>query len=156
MEWDKWSCTTPRKGRRCYDDKYLIERYPDAHGFFPRNVRRMRDFYCTFENHPALLPLALPIGGMRNVVIMEAKLTVEQRKWYLKAIRKFQWSKQKLMQQISKNAYKNLYSQLQKICYTLERMKCCTEYGTLLDPQRPEKLSANSENKDPNNLSSNV
>ena len=52
----------PEKGAAVAAAKYLTERYPDVHGFSPRNVRRMWDFYRTYENHPALLPLALQIG----------------------------------------------------------------------------------------------
>ena len=47
--------------------------------FSPRNVRRMRDFYRTYENDQTLLRLAMKIGWTLNVVIMEAELTSVQR-----------------------------------------------------------------------------
>ena len=37
------------KGAAVAAAKHLAEHYPDAHGFSPRNVRRMRDFYRTYE-----------------------------------------------------------------------------------------------------------
>ncbi len=58
----------PEKGAAVAATTYLAENYPDAHGFSPRNVRRMRDFYRASENHPALLTLALQIGWTQNVV----------------------------------------------------------------------------------------
>lgn len=68
--------TRLEKGAAVAAAKYLAENYPDAHGISPRNVRRMWDFYRTYENHPALLPLALQIGWTQNVVIMEADLSM--------------------------------------------------------------------------------
>ena len=47
--------------------------------FSPRNVRRMRDFYRTYENDQTLLRLAMKIGWTLNVVVMEAELTREQQ-----------------------------------------------------------------------------
>ena len=112
----------PEKGAAVAAAKYLTERYPDAHGFSPRNVRRMRDFYRTYENHPAVLTLALQIGWTQNVVIIEAELTMEQQIWYMKAIRKFNWSKQKLVQKISENAYEEfILANTEEICYTVEK-----------------------------------
>ena len=39
----------------------------------------MRDFYRTYENHPAAMSLAMELGWTQNVVIMEAELTMELR-----------------------------------------------------------------------------
>lgn len=39
--------------------EYLHKYYPDVPGFSPRNVRRMRDFYRTYENHPKRLKFAM-------------------------------------------------------------------------------------------------
>lgn len=47
------------KGAAVAVAEYLAKKYPDVQGFSPRNVRRMRDFYRTYQDHPDLLPLAL-------------------------------------------------------------------------------------------------
>ena len=65
--------------------EYLAVKCPDNSGFSPRNLRRMRDFFRTYETAPDILKEALLIGWTQNVVIMEAGLSMDQRHWYLRA-----------------------------------------------------------------------
>ena len=71
------------KGAAVAAAEFLRANFPDRTGFSPRNVRRMRDFYKTYENDQTLLQLAMKIGWTMNVVIMEAELTKNARHWYL-------------------------------------------------------------------------
>ncbi len=82
-------CGRTEKGAAVAAAEYLKSRYPDVRGFSPRNLRRMRDFYCMYENEPRLLALAMELNWTQNVVIMEADLTMVEREWYLKAARRF-------------------------------------------------------------------
>ena len=84
-------CT--EKGAAVAAAEFLQANFPDRTGFSPRNVRRMRDFYRTYENDQRLLRLAMKIGWTLNVVIMEAELTRDAHKWYLEQAREQQWSK---------------------------------------------------------------
>lgn len=112
----------PEKGAAVAAAKYLTERYPDAHGFSPRNVRRMRDFYRAYENHPALLTLALQIGWTQNVVIMEADLSMELREWYLQAAKQFEWSKLELTENIADNTHEKIVLAIEDdLCYSEEQ-----------------------------------
>ena len=77
----------PEKGAAVAAAEFLQANFPDRTGFSPRNVRRMRDFYRTYENDQTLLRLAMKIGWTLNVVIMEAELTRDARKWYLEQAR---------------------------------------------------------------------
>ena len=43
------------KGAAVAAAEYLQAKYPDASGFSPRSLRRMREFYRAYENSPALL-----------------------------------------------------------------------------------------------------
>lgn len=52
-----------------------------------------------------MLAEALEIGWTQNVVILEADLSNEQRKWYLRAANQFGWSKVELIEKIVANAY---------------------------------------------------
>ena len=70
----------PEKGAAVAAAEFLQANFPDRAGFSPRNVRRMRDFYKTYENGQTLLRLAMKIGWTLNVVIMEAELTRDARK----------------------------------------------------------------------------
>ena len=72
-------CQRPEKGAAVAAAEYLQANFPDRVGFSPRNVRRMRDFYKTYENDQTLLRLAMKIGWTLNVLIMEAELTSVQR-----------------------------------------------------------------------------
>ena len=73
----------PEKGAAVAAAGFLQTNSPDRAGFSPRNVRRMRDFYRTYENDQTLLQLAMKIGWTLNVLIMEAELTKDARHWYL-------------------------------------------------------------------------
>lgn len=101
-------CRRTEKGAAVMASEYLNKKYPDMKGFSPRNLRRMRDFYRIYENHPALLSLAMQIGWIQNVVIMEAELTMELREWYLKAAKQFNWSKIELIENIKNEAHKEI------------------------------------------------
>ena len=100
--------------------EYLSKHYPDVKGFSPRSLRRMRDFYRTYENHPSLLSRAMELGWIQNVVIMEADMTMDVRKWYMKAVKKFGWSKTELITNIATNSY-------EEIVLVIEDEKCDAE-----------------------------
>ena len=95
----------PEKGAAVAAAEFLQANFPDRTGFSPRNVRRMRDFYRTYENDQTLFRLAMKIGWTLNVVIMEAELTRDTRKWYLEQARAQQWSKNVLLEKLTSEAY---------------------------------------------------
>lgn len=101
-------CQRMEKGAAVMASEYLNKHYPDVKGFSPRSLRRMRDFYRTYEGHPALLSRAMKLGWTLNVVIMEADLTIELREWYMKATEQFDWSKADLLGQIEMEAHLKL------------------------------------------------
>ena len=91
----------PEKGAAVAAAEFLQANFPDRTGFSPRNVRRMRVFCKTYENDQTLLRLAMKIGWTLNVIIMEADLTRDTRKWYLEQARERQWSKKELLDILS-------------------------------------------------------
>lgn len=95
----------PEKGAAVAAAEFLQANFHDRTGFSPRNVRRMRDFYRTYENDQTLLRLAMKIGWTLNVVIMEAELTRDVRKWYLEQARERQWSKAVLLEKLASAAH---------------------------------------------------
>ena len=86
----------PEKGAAVAAAEFLQANFPDRTGFSPRNVRRMRDFYRTYENDQTLLRLAMKIGWTLNVVIMEAELTREQQISWLQRAEVKKLSKKKI------------------------------------------------------------
>lgn len=101
-------CRRTEKGAAVAAATYLSKQYPDVQGFSPRNLRRMRDFYRTYQGQPALLSLAMELGWTQNVVILESGLSTELREWYMKAAMQLGWSKAELTQKIADNAYETI------------------------------------------------
>ena len=117
-------CQRCEKGAAVAAAAYLNDRYPDVQGFSPRNLRRMRDFYRTYKDQPALLSLALQIGWTQNVVIMEADLSMEQLEWYLKAEIQFGWSKAELTEKLTNNAHEVIVlAPDDEVCYIEEQKR---------------------------------
>ena len=115
-------CRRTEKGAAVMASEYLNKHYPDAKGFSPRSLRRMRDFYRTYENHSTLLRRAMELGWIQNVVIMEAELTMELREWYMKAAKRFGWSKTELIANIAENAHENIVLAIEnEVCYIVEK-----------------------------------
>ncbi len=111
-------CRRTEKGAAVMASEYLNKQYPDVKGLSPRSLRRMRDFYRTYENYPALLSCAMQLGWIQNVVIMEAELTMELREWYMKAAKQFDWSKTELIANIVANAHENIVLAIEEeMCY---------------------------------------
>ena len=79
----------PEKGAAVAAVEYLQAAYPDAAGFSPWSLRRMWDFYRTYEDVPKLMAEAMTIGWTQNIVILEAELTLQEKAWYIHAVRQF-------------------------------------------------------------------
>ena len=77
----------------------------------------MRDFYRTYENQPVLLPRAMKLRWIQNVMIMEAELTIELREWYMKAVEQFCWPKMELIENIKNEVHKGIVLDIgQNLC----------------------------------------
>jgi hypothetical protein len=117
-------CRRTEKGAAVMASEYLNKQYPDVKGFSPRSLRRMRDFYRTYENQPALLCRAMKLGWIQNVVIMEAELTMELREWYMKAAEQFGWSKSELISGITKSIHLEIILEIeQEMCDNIQKLE---------------------------------
>lgn len=111
-------CQRMEKGAAVAAAEYLQQNYPDIPGLSPRNLRRMRNFYRMYEGNPELLDLAMEIGWTQNVVILEADLNTEERRWYLCAVRRWGWSKAELQQKIESHAHQEVHlTEPERQCY---------------------------------------
>ena len=110
----------PEKGAAVAAAEFLQANFPDRTGFSPRNVRRMRDFYRTYENDQTLLQLAMKLGWTLNVVIMEAELTREQRISCLRKVASKKLSKNELLEIILNGAFvEETVDESAEICYNI-------------------------------------
>ena len=110
----------PEKGAAVAAAEFLRANFPDRTGFSPRNVRRMRDFYRTYENDQTLLRLAMKIGWTLNVVIMESELTNAQRISCLQRTAAEKLSKNELLEIILNGAFvEETVDESAEICYNI-------------------------------------
>ena len=110
----------PEKGAAVAAAEFLQANFPDRTGFSPRNMRRMRDFYKTYENDQTLLRLAMKIGWTLNVVIMEAELTRAQRISCLQRSAAEKLSKKKLLEIILNDVFaEKPIDEPDEICYNI-------------------------------------
>ncbi|WP_300821070.1 DUF1016 N-terminal domain-containing protein [uncultured Oscillibacter sp.] len=118
----------PEKGAAVAAAEYLTRTYPGVSGFSSRNLRRMREFYRTYENVPEVLAEAMIIGWTQNVVILEAELSLKERTWYIRAARRFRWTKLELQRKIAAKIHLEIVlDSVNEICYTEEKntsMEC--------------------------------
>ena len=98
-------CAHSEKGAAVAAAEFLKEQYPDMTGFSPRNVRRMRDFWQLYSGTPELLGEALHLNWTQNIVIMEAELPAEERRWYIRQATARNLSKAELLRMIEDSAY---------------------------------------------------
>ena len=108
------------KGAAVAAAEFLQVDFPERTGFSPRNVRRMREFYRTYENDQTLLQLALKIGWTLNAVIMEADLTRAQRMLCLQMTTVKNLSKKELLEIILNGAFaEKPIDEPDEICYNI-------------------------------------
>lgn len=128
------------KGAAVAAAEYLHSAYPDASGFSPRNLRRMRDFYRAYADTPEVMEAAMAVGWTQNIVILEAELTTQERVWYIRAVRRFGWSKAELQRQIGAGAHAgNALDRGDETCYTEDISGSANEVG---DENRTRKAMA--------------
>ena len=65
-----WSASEQKKGAEVAAAEYLAAKHSNNSGFSPRNLFRMRDFFCTYETASNIRHEALMIGWTQNVVIL--------------------------------------------------------------------------------------
>ena len=65
----------PEKGAAVAAAEHLGCIYPDSSGFSPRNLRRMREFFRTYESSPEVLDQAMTIGWTQNISLISALLS---------------------------------------------------------------------------------
>ena len=109
------------KGAAVAASEYLQAAYPTAEGFSPRNVRRMRDFYRMYGDTPELLVETMRLNWTRNVVIMEAELTMDERCWYIRKTAESGLSKTELLRMIERAEHSEIaLGESVDTCYTVE------------------------------------
>lgn len=85
--------------------KGLQKEFPGIQGFSSANLWRMRNFYLVYQENEKLAPLVREISWTKNVIIMERCKDDIRREFYIKATKKFGWSKDVLLNQLEAGAF---------------------------------------------------
>jgi len=79
----------------------LRQEFPGVSGYSRRNVFYMREFYLAYCDLPKVQPLVAQIGWSHNLIIFQRCKDLLEREFYIRMTRKFGWSKNVLIHQIS-------------------------------------------------------
>jgi len=85
--------------------KDLQKEFPGVRGFSSQNLWRMRQFYCQYSKNEKLSPLVREIAWTQNILILMNCKTDLEREFYLRATRRFGWSKAVLTHHIEGRSY---------------------------------------------------
>jgi predicted nuclease of restriction endonuclease-like (RecB) superfamily len=85
--------------------KDLQAEFPGIGGFSPRNIWNMRNFYLNYRENEKLQPMVAEISWTHNLIIIEKCKDDLEREFYIRAIRKFGWTKNVLIHQIENKTY---------------------------------------------------
>lgn len=83
----------------------LRTEFPGVRGFSPQNLWRMRQFYQEYSKNKKLSPLVREIAWTQNLMIMMGCKDDLEREFYLRAARKFGWTKALLTLNIEAGTY---------------------------------------------------
>jgi len=86
--------------------KDLHYEYPDIKGFSARNLWDMRRFYMVYKDDKFLRQAVAEIPWSHNLMILNMVKTVQERKYYIRAVKKMGWTRNVLLNQIKADAYK--------------------------------------------------
>ncbi|MCX5783823.1 MAG: PDDEXK nuclease domain-containing protein [Elusimicrobia bacterium] len=83
----------------------LHKEFPGMQGFSTQNLWYMRQFYREYSSNSKLQPLVGEIGWAHNIVIMSKCKADIEREFYIRATKKFGWTKNILALNIDNETY---------------------------------------------------
>jgi len=85
--------------------KDLQKEFPGMQGFSSANLWRMRNFHLRYCSNEKLAPMVREISWTKNVIIMERCKDDIRREFYIRATKKFGWTKDVLINQLEVGAF---------------------------------------------------
>lgn len=80
--------------------RYISRRHSDLRGFERRNLFRMRQFYDTYKDHGAAVPLVRQLSWSSNLLILSRCKSPEEREFYLRLAHREGWDKRETDRQL--------------------------------------------------------
>jgi len=90
----------------------LQKEFPGMSGFSATNLWYMTQFYSEYHLVTNLPPLVGEISWSKHRVILDKCKHNQQRKFYIKATKKFGWTEDMLTEQIEKKAFEKSFDVL--------------------------------------------
>ena len=96
--------------------KEIQNDFPNVKGFSVSNLWRMRNFYLEYKNNEFLPPLVAEISWSKNIVIMEKCKNSFEREFYIKMTKKYEWTKDVLINHIENKSYEKYSINIDFLC----------------------------------------
>jgi len=103
--------------------EYLSKTYPDAKGFYPRDFHRMGSSGKTMREFQRGHERGHGYRLDEECGYPEGCEDLEEKAWYIQAVRRFGWTKAELLEQIHAKAYLEALDFADAVCYTEENAK---------------------------------
>jgi len=94
---------------------YLKTEFPEATGYSPRNLSRMKRFYEEYKQFPILPPLVAKLPWSHNSLLIDKIDEIEKRMWYAEKTLENSWSKSVLDHQIELQLYERQSKEARKL-----------------------------------------
>lgn len=85
----------------------IQQEFPGIKGFGARNIWDMARFYTEYQGNEILQPLVAEISWSKHIVILTKCKDTRQRQFYIRATKKFGWTKDVLINKIEIKSYEN-------------------------------------------------
>lgn len=85
--------------------EYIQTSEPEIKGFSDKNIWRMKKFYEVYRDFPKLSPLVREISWTNNMLIFSRCKTIEEKEFYIKLVKRENYSKRELDRQISSSLF---------------------------------------------------
>ncbi|WP_027388756.1 PDDEXK nuclease domain-containing protein [Chryseobacterium gregarium] len=99
--------------------QYIQTSEPEIKGFSDKNIWRMKQFYEVYKDFPKLSPLVREISWTNNMLIFSRCKTIEEKEFYIKLVKRENYSKRELDRQISSSLFERTMIGNSKLSTTL-------------------------------------
>ncbi|MDR2909748.1 MAG: DUF1016 N-terminal domain-containing protein [Bacteroidales bacterium] len=83
----------------------LQKEFPGMSGFSARNIWYMQQFYAEYHGNEILQPLVGEISWSKHLVIMSKCKDMQERQFYIRATKKYGWTKDVLTHHVTLKTY---------------------------------------------------
>jgi len=85
--------------------QYIKKYEPEIKGFSDKNIWRMKQFYETYKGSQKLSLMVREISWTNNILVISRCKTIKEKEFYLKLVKKENYSKRELDRQISASLF---------------------------------------------------